>query len=206
VASDFSIILAADAGENCVITINAAAIALTRAQAVTCLAKARAGDLLVLQGNLSAETTVGVLAEGRRRGLLAALNPSPLRPFLASLWPLVGIVFVNRGEAEALGGAAALLSAGVRSVVVTLGADGAVLLEESGEQRVPASSCPVIDPTGAGDSFMAAALASAARRRTALDELSLRHAARAAALTVSRPGTVQAFPSRAELEDILAES
>jgi ribokinase len=118
----------------------------------------------------------------------------------------VGVVFVNRGEAEALGGAAALLSAGVRSVVMTLGADGAVLLEGSGEQRVPASSCPVIDPTGAGDSFMATALASAARRRTALDELSLRHAARAAALTVSRPGTVQAFPSRAELEDILAES
>jgi ribokinase len=206
VASDFSIILAVDGGENCVITTNAAATALTSAQAVGGLADARAGDLLVLQGNLSAETTVAVLAEGRRRGLLTALNPSPLRPFLASLWPLVEVVFLNRGEAEALGGAAALLSAGVRSVVMTLGSDGAVLLEGSGEQRVPARPCPVIDPTGAGDSFMATALASATRRSTALDELSLRHATRAAALTVSRPGTVQAFPTRAELEDILSES
>ncbi len=204
VASDFSIILAVEVGENCVVTTNAAASALTPAQAIGGLADARAGDLLVLQGNLSAETTVAVLAEGRRRGLLAALNPSPLRPFLAALWPLVNVAFVNRGEAEALGGAAALLSSGVRSVVKTLGSDGAVLLERSGEQRVPAHPCPVLDPTGAGDSFMATALASAARRGTALDERSLRHGARAAALTVSRPGTVRAFPTVAELEDILS--
>lgn len=204
VASDFSIVLAIEAGENSIVTTNAAASGLPSSKAVACLDDARVGDILVLQGNLSAETTVAVLVEGRRRGLLTVFNPSPLRPFFAGLWPLVNVAFVNRGEAEALGGAAFLLSAGVRTVVMTLGSDGAVLTEGSDEQRVPAQSCPVIDPTGAGDSFMATAIASAARRGTALDELSLRHAARAAALTVSRPGTVHAFPTNAELEAILS--
>ncbi len=205
VASDLSIVLAVEGGENSVVTTNAAATALTPERAVACLEAAQAGDLLALQGNLSAETTVAVLAEGRQRQLLAALNPSPLRPFFAELWPLVDMAFVNRGEAEALGGASSLLSAGVRVVVITLGSDGAVLVRGSDELRVPAHPCRVVDPTGAGDSFMATALASAARRGSALDDLSLRHAARAAALTVGRPGTVRAFPTSAELGAILSE-
>ncbi len=205
VASDFSIILRIPSGDNAVITTNAAASGLTPDAACAALTGAEAGDLLVLQGNLSAETTLAVLRLARRMGMRTALNPSPLRPFFADLWPLVDIAFVNESEATALGGADAILAAGVRQVVQTLGAKGARLVMATGDTLVSAQPCAVVDTTGAGDCFMATALASAAVRGVALDPRALLHAAAAAALTVSRPGTGAAFPSRAELADILLQ-
>lgn len=205
VASDFSIILAAEQGENCIITTNAAASGLAPAEALARLAGAGPGDMLVLQGNLSAETTRALLADGRDRGMTTVLNPSPLRPFFGTLWPLVGVACLNRGEAQALGGTDALRAAGVGVVVLTLGKEGAVLIRNGEAVRVPAHPGPVVDPTGAGDSFLAVALASAARRGEGLDARALDHAARAATLTVGRPGTLAAFPSAGELATILAD-
>jgi ribokinase len=204
VRSDVSINLMADDGDNAVITTNAAASGLTPAAAVGMLADAASGDLLVLQGNLSADTTRALLAEGKARGMTTAFNPSPLRDFFSGLWPLVDMVFLNEGEADACGGVGQLLAVGVGQVALTLGARGARLVSAEGEASVPAAPAEPVDTTGAGDCFMATALASAALRGVALDARALTHAARAAALTVSRPGTVQAFPTAAELAVILA--
>ncbi len=205
VASDFSIILRARSGDNAIITTNAAASGLTPVCACAALAHAEPGDLLVLQGNLSAETTVAALRQARLLGMHTALNPSPLRPFFGDLWQLVDVAFVNESEAAALGGTDALVAAGVPQVVLTLGAMGARLVSATQDVLVPALPCEVVDTTGAGDCFMATALASAALRGVALDPRALRHATAAAAITVSRPGTRAAFPTREELAEILQQ-
>ncbi|MFN3276833.1 MAG: ribokinase [Paracoccus hibiscisoli] len=205
VATDNSIILMAGHGENAVITTRAAAGAMTPDHATAALARAVPGDLLVLQGNLGAETTGAALREARARGMRTALNPSPLQDYVAGLWPLVDCAFVNEDEAAALGGDARLLSQGVAEVVLTLGARGATLVREGARIDVPAAPCAVVDTTGAGDCFMAVALASAALRGVALDACALRHAAQAAAWTVGRAGTVSAFPDTAAMGAILAE-
>ena len=205
VASDFSIILRTGAGENAIITTNAAAMGLSPAAACGLLAGAVPGDLLVMQGNLSGETSLAALREARAKGMRTALNPSPLRSYFASLWPLVDLAVMNESEAAALGGTAALMAAGVPQVVLTLGSQGARLITRDGSVTVPAQPCTVVDTTGAGDCFMATALASAALRGVALDARALRHAAAAAAITVSRPGTGAAFPTQAELATLLAQ-
>lgn len=204
VATDNSIILMAGHGENAVITTRAAAGAMTPDHATAALARAVPGDLLVLQGNLGAETTGAALREARARGMQTALNPSPLQDYVADLWPLVDCAFVNEDEAAALGGDARLLAQGVAEVVLTLGARGATLVRTGARIDVPATPCTVVDTTGAGDCFMAVALASAALRGVALDARALRHAARAAAWTVGRAGTVSAFPDTAAMGAILA--
>lgn len=205
VGSDFSIILRTCSGDNAIITTNAAASGLTPGAACAALDGAAPGDLLVLQGNLSAETTTAALRQARQRGVQTALNPSPLRPFFGDLWPLVDIVFLNESEAGALGGTKALLAAGVPQVVLTLGSQGARLVTADHDLLIPAQPCEVMDTTGAGDCFMATALASAALRGVALDARALRHAAAAAGITVSRPGTGAAFPTTAELAEILRQ-
>lgn len=204
VSTDLSMILMASIGENAVITTREAATALSPEQARAALAGAGAGDLLVMQGNLSVETTGAALEAARRAGIVTALNPSPLQPEFARLWPLVGTVFVNEGEAEALGGVDALLAAGAGAVVLTLGGRGAALIRPGETIEVPARAAKVVDTTGAGDCFMAVALASACLRGVALDARALAHAAEAAAQTVARPGTVAAFPDRHEMAAILA--
>lgn len=205
VASDFSIILRTRSGENAIVTTHAAAMGLSPAAACGLLAGAVPGDLLVMQGNLSNETSLAALHEARAKGMRTALNPSPLRPFFAALWPLVDLAVMNESEAAALGGTAALLTAGVPQVVLTLGSQGARLIMRDTSVTVPAQPCAVVDTTGAGDCFMATALASAALRDVALDARALRHAAAAAAITVSRPGTGAAFPTQAELATLLTQ-
>ncbi len=204
-ASDFSIVLRTRAGENAIITTNAAASGLTPQAACAMLRGARAGDLLVMQGNLAEATTMAALQQARAMRLRTAVNPSPLRAFFGGLWRLVDTVFVNEGEATALGGTPALLAAGVGQVVLTLGPAGARLLSAGQSDAVPPVPCTVVDTTGAGDCFMATALASAALRGAALDTRALRHAAAAAGLTVARAGTVAAFPTQAELAHILTQ-
>jgi ribokinase len=208
-STDFSIILTTPDGENAIVTTTDCAQNLDVAQAVAALDDAKPGDLAVLQGNLTDAVTRSVLEAARSRRMVTAFNPSPLRPFFGDLWSLIDIAFLNEGEAFALTDATGeeaarkLLAAGVKTVVLTLGRDGAMLATEDGIIRVPAVTCPVADTTGAGDTFMATALASSALRGTALDRTAIEHASRASAVTVSRPGTQSAFPTAEELAAIL---
>jgi ribokinase len=208
-SSYFSIVLTTPDGENANITVTDAAQSLPLADAILALGNAEAGDLAVLQGNLTDEVTRGVLEATRARGMTTAFNPSPLRPFFASLWPLIDIAFLNEGEASVLTGAGGeeaarkLLGLGLRQAVLTLGSKGAMLAASGDIVFIPAHPSKAVDTTGAGDTFMAVALASAALRSTSLDRLAIEHATRAAAITVSRRGTRSAFPTERELAAIL---
>lgn len=81
-----------------------------------------------------------------------------------------------------------LLSLGPRAVALTRGADGATWYAADGEVSIAAQPVEVADTIGAGDTFAAALIDGlwddADRDRADL----LTHAARAAAITVSRPG------------------
>ncbi|MCZ7482656.1 ribokinase [Rhizobium rhizogenes] len=207
--SDISIILTTPDGENSIITTRSAAAALDENAALDALGDAASGDLLVLQGNLSEETTLAILNAARSKGLNTAFNPSPLQPWFASVLPLIDIAVLNRIEAEALtgengaGAGAFLLRAGVGLVIVTLGGQGCVLVSNDGATEVPAAPAAIVDTTGAGDCFTGVALASAMLRGVAVDARALEDASRAAAITVGRRGTQDAFPSHEELMAIL---
>jgi ribokinase len=107
----------------------------------------------------------------------------------------VGADAENGGSGEEL--ARMLLRTGARSVVVTLGAAGAVAADARGAVRVPSPVVEAVDTTGAGDA-LAGALAY---RLAAGDDLTtaLRFAVRVAAVSVTRPGAQPSYPSRAEL-------
>ncbi|CUX65909.1 MULTISPECIES: ribokinase [Agrobacterium] len=207
--SDISIILTTPDGENSIITTRSAAASLNENAALQALGDAVSGDLVVLQGNLSEETTLAILNAARSKRLTTAFNPSPLQPWFARGLPLIDIVVLNRIEAEALtgesgaGAGAFLLRAGVGLVIVTLGGQGCVLVSADGALEVPAAPATIIDTTGAGDCFTGVALASAMLRGVAVDARALADASRAAAITVGRRGTQDAFPSHEELMAIL---
>lgn len=208
-ASDVSMIFTTPDGENAIVTTTDCAASIRPDHVLTSLQRAKPGDLAVLQGNLSDDTTATILQQAKRLGMITAFNPSPLRPGFAALWPLIDIAFLNQGEAEKLTGqrgetaARHLRDAGVGSVIVTLGGHGALLVDQNGMATIPAVSSSVVDTTGAGDTFMAVALASSRLRHGMPDGLALHHAAHAASITVSRRGTRSAFPSQTELAAIL---
>ncbi|HST85520.1 MAG TPA: ribokinase [Kineosporiaceae bacterium] len=113
----------------------------------------------------------------------------------AGAQPALGAGAENGHSGEEL--ARTLLRTGARSVVVTLGAAGAVAADSRGVARVASPVVEAVDTTGAGDA-LAGALA---HRLAAGDDLTtaLRFAVRVAAISVTRPGAQPSYPSQAEL-------
>ncbi|MGV9214581.1 PfkB family carbohydrate kinase [Micromonospora sp. RB23] len=103
------------------------------------------------------------------------------------------------------GVAAYLRELGASTVVVTLGAAGAVLAAaEADPVRVPAPKVNAIDATGAGDSVMAALIADLLRDGEPSDPAgwvdSVAFALRVAGLVCESPGGATAMPTRADVE------
>jgi ribokinase len=88
-------------------------------------------------------------------------------------------------------------------VVVTLGAQGAVVVTPEAATPVAAHSAgPVADTTGAGDCFTGAFAAALAEGRD--PAAAARFAAVAAGISVTRLGAAASAPRRAEIDAALA--
>ncbi|MGW4271127.1 ribokinase [Streptomyces seoulensis] len=147
------------------------------------------------------------LAEGSR----FVLNPSPPRELPQELLAACDPLIVNEHEAKViLGGdeagddpedwARALLARGPRSVVVTLGAEGALVASADGAVRVPSVKVDAVDTTGAGDAFTAA-LAWRLGAGASLAEAAA-YAARVGAVAVTRRGAQESYPTADEVEAV----
>ncbi len=207
--TDRSLIFIGPGGENAIASIIDAAESIDATMAEECVAGLGPGDMLVMQGNLTLAATEAALVTARSQGALTFLNPSPVRPGAERLFPFADCLIVNEGEAAQFArcddpaeAATRLRAAGAGTVVVTLGGRGALASGPGGIARVTAQPVAVIDSTGAGDTFAAVFAAAHYDRGLPLAE-SLEAAGRAAAITVSRPGTHAAFPTREELAAIL---
>jgi ribokinase len=123
------------------------------------------------------------------------LNAAPARQLPSDLLDEVDLLVVNRYELEAVGHFDG-------TVALTLGSEGAVLLERG--QEVARAAPPAIDPvdgTAAGDAFTACLLVSLLEGRDR--EESLTRACAAGALAASRPGAQPSLPTAAEVDGIL---
>lgn len=195
--SDTSIILNSADGDNAIITTTAAADTFRLDDIIAHIADAAAGDILLQQGNFSLDKTRALFQYAKTRGMTTVFNPSPVNPDFCHLWPLIDIAVVNESEAELL------QPYGVKTLVITQGAAGAWLVRDGQRQFCPAAPTEARDTTGAGDTFLAVMLASALLRDVEPDDLALAHASRAAAITVSRRGTLSAFPDARQLAALL---
>jgi ribokinase len=202
-ATDLSIVTVDQRGENTIVTRNEAASRYAPSPDEL-LDASRSGDWVVLQGNLGEAVTANMLRRahaGQRRTLL---NPGPVSFDCRPLLNDVDILVVNRVEAAALTrredpskAALALLESGTREVLVTLGAQGVLWVNNEHTELLSATPVDAIDTVGAGDAFcgmFVAALARSASMRAALDQAQM-----AAAFAVARRGAQAAFPSRADL-------
>ena len=180
--------------------VRAALDAGRRAGATTILNPAPADDLDVATIALADiltpnETELAILAGGNA----GEIPEAAARRLLA-----------HRGAADAHDAEVGAPAAGdaaarrVPAVVVTLGAGGALVVEEgSAGVAVPGSAVHPVDTTGAGDTFNGALAAGLADGLGLLE--AVRHAVAAAALSTTRPGARGGMPTRVELERFLGD-
>jgi ribokinase len=141
------------------------------------------------------EIPVEVVQAAAADAAFFCLNAAPARPVPPELVRRCDLVVVNRYELEAL-------PEPPRLTALTLGAEGAILLE-GGEEAARARPPRVdaVDGTAAGDAFTACLLVSLLEGRDR--EEALRRACAAGALAASRPGAQPSLPTAAEVDEIL---
>ena len=137
------------------------------------------------------------------------LNAAPAAQLSDELLAHVDLLVVNETEAEAIAGKdfGALLTR-VPAAVVTLGADGAVILaRDAAEIRIPGVSVEVVDTTAAGDTFCGVLAATLAAESTTARDLTnaVRRANVAASLSVQTAGAIPSVPHGEAIDARLAE-
>jgi len=151
-----------------------------------------------------AAVRAGALA-GAAAGARLVLNPAPARPLEDAVLDLGPVLTPNAAEALTLTGAPdpeaaarALTGRTGAPVVVTLGAEGALVAGPSGAaERIPALAVDVVDTTGAGDAFNGALAAELAAGAPLADAARL--AVAAAGLSCRAPGARAGMPRREDL-------
>jgi len=174
-----AIILVADDGENVIVVVPGA--------------NAHVGGFAV-DGNVLCQLEIPdeAMREARAQATWLCVNAAPARPLVVD----ADLVVANRYEAEIVGEQPLL--------AVTLGEEGAVLLEHGKEiARARPPRVKAVDGTAAGDAFTACLVVSLHEERE--PEEALRRACAAGALAASRFGAQPSLPTADEVDAILRE-
>ena len=170
-------------------------------------------DILLVELESPMETVERAIRVAHEAGVRVLLNPAPGQPLDAAMLAMVDVLTPNETEAEIITGrsvrstneaeAAAhqLLDTGVGVAIITLGANGALIVTEEGAQHVPGQKVDVVDTTGAGDAFNGALAVALAEGQPLVDAVAFANVA--AALQVTKLGTAPAMPYRDDVEAVL---
>jgi ribokinase len=201
-------------GENRIVVISGANSSVGASEAETAMAEFHAAKVVLGQLEISQAATLAAFVQAKARGLTTVLNPAPIAELDPALLGATDWLIVNeiefaqlhrtgRGPSEA-GAVGELAEQTGCRVLVTLGADGVLLLAADGQlEQIAAPSVKAVDTVGAGDCFLGAFAHGLAHE---LDERkAIEVAVRAASLSVQRRGAQSSFPSRNEAKEILQE-
>jgi ribokinase len=203
-----------DAARNCILVVPGANLALAPDHVCAAAPALQRAELLLCQLEVPVEAVAEAMRLARAAGVRTVLNPAPAAEVTDELLALADLCVPNETEAElltgqsvtSLAGAAAagwdLVRRGAKTVIVTLGGEGSLIVDQAGAVHVPPFPVRAVDPTGAGDAFIGALGVFLGRGELLPD--AARRASAVAALAVSRPGTQTAFPSRDEVDAFLA--
>lgn len=203
-----------ESGDNAIIIAPGAASDITPQIIDDNCALISKADIFMTQLEQPLEAALAGLKLAKETQGITILNPAPAAPLPDEIFGLCDYITPNESEAEALTGlpvrteaeaeraAEALVQKGVKTPIITLGAQGAYLYQHG---LVPAFDAgPVLETTGAGDAFNGAFATALAEGQGA--NLAVRFGCATAALAVTRAGTASAMPARSEVETLLATS
>lgn len=160
------------------------------------------------------ETNMTAIERGidiaKQHGVAVILNPAPVQGISDELYKKIDIFTPNEVEASILSeveisdvadaerAAKLFLAKGVGSVVITLGAKGALVVTPERTEVIPAMPVDVVDTTGAGDAFNGGLVAALAEGMDIF--VAARFAGVVGSLSVTKIGTAPAMPYRSEID------
>lgn len=173
-------------------------------------ARIAASDVVMSVLEIPVEAAARAMALGRRRGVRTLLNPAPATPLDGRVLQNVDILTPNETELRILLGlppddptptvelAERLQAQGVKTIVVTMGEQGSLILHAGTVTHAPGVAIEVTDTTGAGDAFNAGLAVALAEGKPLAEAVKFGNCAGALACTWL--GVIPALPDRAAVE------
>jgi ribokinase len=204
-----------DNARNFIVIVPGANTGLSPADAQAARELILAADIIICQLEIPMETTLEAFRIAKGGNVRTILNPAPAAAIPDELLRLADICAPNETETELLTGmpvgtsgeaeaaARRLLARGTKTVILTLGERGAMVVTEDKVETLPAVPVSAVDPTGAGDAFVGS-LAVFLGEGLAFPD-AVRRANAVAALSVTRVGTQVSFPKRNEADEFLKQ-
>jgi ribokinase len=203
-------------GQNSIVVASGANRELASADVEAMRKSLRGAAIALFQLETPLDTVEAALKLAREEGAITMLDPAPAQRLSVGLLEAVDILTPNESEALLLCGRAparvsveearelaeSLRRLGPRTVIVKLGEQGCLLLNDAGARHFPGYRVEVRDTTAAGDTFNAALAVALAEGRAI--EQAIPFANAAAAISVTRLGAQASAPGRAEVEEFLA--
>lgn len=195
-------------GENSIVVSPGANSEMTVERLRGAAAVIGAAKVVVISLEIPLETAVEAARIGDASGARVLFNAAPSVRLDAETLRLCDPLVVNEHEAQEVLGAEhgadfrslaeGLRDAGARSVVITLGEQGALVLDDEGCGTIPAHRVRAVDTTGAGDAFVGALAAELATGSGLRDAVAF--ATAMSAVAVQRAGAQSSYADRAEVE------
>lgn len=173
-------------------------------------------SLLMLQFEIPIETVVRAAKLAKQKGLRVLLNPAPAYEVPNELLQSADFLLPNETElsllahqpvsdlASAETAARVLVSRGAGNVIVTLGENGALIVNAEGAKHIPSFKVEAVDTTAAGDAFIGG-FASALLKQKPLEE-AVRFACACGAVAATRFGAQPSLPTREEVQALLQKN
>jgi len=212
-SSGLAIVGVEESGQNSIMVVPGANGELSLEDVEKARPAIESADVLLVQLEVPVDTVLASIQVAQKAGVKVILDPAPAPMDVPEPLLEVDLLCPNESEAEALTGihvksetdaiqaAAKLQSCGAKSVVITMGDQGALLLDEAGNQMVNPFPVQAIDTTAAGDAFAGAVAVSWAQGRPLHEAIRFGNAA--GALAASRMGAQPGMGTREEIEKLL---
>ena len=199
-------------GQNSIMIYGGSNQSVTKEMVDHVLSAFQEGDILLLQNEISQVDYL--IKKGREKGLSIAFNPAPFTPSILD-YPLdqLDYLFVNEIEAayiaQALDSPMDVVAGTLEkqfphvTIVITMGKEGAFLLQGGEKIFQPSYPTETVDTTGAGDTFIGYFLGVVCNYSSC--KTAMRYAAAAASLAVSRRGAAPSIPYLNEVDAFLLQ-
>jgi ribokinase len=197
-------------GQNRILVVKGANDALKPADVEAASEILKAVDCIVLQFEIPLETVYYTVGFARKHGIRCIVNPAPAQAIEMQALRDLDYFVPNESEAQVVSGmpvrnvddakkcAEKLMAGGIRRVIITLGANGSLVVAAGVSEHVAAFSVKSVDSSGAGDAFIGSFAVFLAEGVPEMQ--AVRRANLYAGLSTTGVGTQKSFYDRARFD------
>lgn len=191
-------------GENCILLFDGANAAVTDAQIEKTLEFFQKGDAVILQNEINSIDRI--IEKAKNRGMITVLNPSPFNEKITALdLGKIDWLIINETEGQGISGKenpdeildTLLGRYPDMKIVLTLGSRGSMYADKNERYFQDIIKAPVVDTTGAGDTFTGYFFSSVFSGESPKNALLI--ASTASSIAISRKGAAPSIPTKQEV-------